>query len=643
MCGIAGIAGREVSGEGPALLQRMSGLIRHRGPDDQGALGWTGTGPVQLADEPRELAPARVLLAHRRLSILDLSAAGRQPMVTADGRHAIVFNGEIYNYRELRTELEGLGCAFRTRTDTEVLLQAFVRWGAAALNRLVGMFAFAVLDTRARTLFLARDFFGIKPLYYAPWAGGAAFASEVKPLLELPGVGRAAHPGRVYEYLSSGGSDHGPHTFFADVLQLPAGHYLEVDLDRPGELRPVQYWRLQAGAPARLSFAEAAEELRARFLDSVRLHLRSDVPVGAALSGGIDSSSIVMAMRALEPALELHTFSYVADDARVSEERWVDVVHAAAGTAAHKAQPGAGEMVAELDALIRVQEEPFGSTSNYAQNRVFRLAREAGIKVMLDGQGADELLGGYWPFLIARFGSLVYGGRFLRSARFLAQAARLPHVPARALMTGAAGVLVPAHLRSWARGAVKHRQDVAPDWLRSGWFRDRGADAAPSMPPPGRAMLRSHLRHSVETGLAALLRFEDRNSMAYSIESRVPFLTPQLAEFIFSLPEEYVVRGDGTSKAVFRQSMRGLVPDAILDRRDKIGFATPERDWLGAMRPWVEGVLRSDAAFRVPAVDREAMVSEWNAVLRGDRYFDPRVWRWINLIRWSEVFEVRYE
>ena len=639
MCGIAGIVGDAIS-INPSLVERCGTELNHRGPDDHGFLLWKEGKGARLSKDLPDVLDGRVFFAHQRLSIIDLSPAGWQPMGTSDGRYFIVFNGEIYNYVELRRELEKLGWGFRSHSDTEVLLHAYAQWGPSVLNRLSGMFAFAVLDTQERKLFLARDFFGIKPLFYAYHEGAFAFASEIKALLRLPGFPRKVNPGRVYEYLRFGGLDHGRETFFGEIRQLPAAHYLEVSLDHANDGRPVNYWKLDLEERTSLSLDDAAENLRTLFLDSVRLHLRSDVPVGACLSGGIDSSSIVAAIRHLEPDVELHTFSYAADDPSVNEERWVDMVGGATRAVVHKVRPTPEELVKDLDDLIGVQDEPFGSTSIYAQYRVFRLAKEAGIKVVLDGQGADELLGGYAPYLSTRLASLVAGGAWFEAMHFTSHARRLPHVRTGTLLFSAGGLLLPDFLRPWARRLIK--QELTSCWLNDQWFIDQGVKPAEPYRPRGKEMLRRHLYESLEFGLRSLLRYEDRNSMAHSIESRVPFLTPQLARFIYSLPQEYIVDRNGVGKSVFRRAMRGLVPDPILDRQDKIGFATPEQRWLSTLKPWVEAVLNSETARRIPALNHEALIAEWRDVLGKRRPFDWRVWRWINLIRWAALRQVEF-
>jgi len=567
-------------------------------------------------------------------------------MTTADGRFSIVFNGEIYNYLELRAELVKLGHQFQSQSDTEVLLHAFSEWGPACLPRLVGMFAFALLDLLERRLFLVRDFFGIKPLYYTNRHGVFAFASEIKALLELPGIQRTANPHRVFDYLRWGRTDHGNETLLSDIRQVPAAHFLELSLDSSGESRLQRFWRLDTSQRITLSLKEAAAKLRDLFLENIRLHLRSDVPVGAALSGGIDSSAIVAAMRLVEPNLDLHTISYIADDPALSEDCWVDLAGSKARAIVHKVKAAPDEMMDDLDHLIAQQDEPFGGTSIYAQYRVFRQARESGITVMLDGQGADEMLAGYRPFLASRMVSLVRQGQSSKAVRLLANAGRLPGRRATTqLLMEAASHLIQPEWQSLARRFLG-KQIIAP-WQNGNWFRNHGVLVEPSTfysTSKKEELLREHLRQSLEeTSLPMLLRYEDRNSMAHSIESRVPFLTPNIVSFVLSLPEEYLLASDGTSKNVFRLAMRGIVPDAILDRRDKIGFATPERHWLGVLRPWVEKTLISETARQIPAINAPAMMQDWKCVSEGKKAFDFRIWRWVNFIRWVEHNQVSFD
>src|SRR5215472_4438132 len=642
MCGIAGFVSNSRSIE-PDLMCSVFRRLAHRGPDDSGYLLFS-RGVTRVGRQlPCHEAVTGVALLHRRLSILDLSAGGWQPMSTRDQRFHIVYNGEIYNYVELRRELEELGHIFRSSSDTEVLLTAYAQWGKKALLRFVGMFAFAILDTKARSLLLARDFFGIKPLYYVLGPGVLVFASEIKALLELPWVKRRVNPTRLFDYLRYGHTDHSSETLFAEILQLAPAHLIEISIDAPEQPRQEAYWKMDLSRSQEISFDEAAKKVRDLFFESIRLHLRSDVPLGTALSGGIDSSSIVSVIRAVSPqTLELHTFSYIAPEKEINEERWVDLVTQAMGAVRHKVRSASEEICTDLEALVGTQDEPFGSTSIWAQYCVFRLARERGIKVMLDGQGADEILGGYRYYMAARLASLFRQKKWDKALRFLRSCSKWPGATTVWMLLRTGNFLLPETCQGFARRLVG--KDLAPSYLKVAWFQERNVKPSPPHSLRGKDVFKELLHQTLtETSLPHLLRYEDRNSMAFSIESRVPFLSPKLVQFMLSLPEEYLLASDGTPKAVFRKAMRGIVPDAILDRRDKIGFATPEREWLTLLRPWVEGVLKSDVVEQIPALNAKAVRREWENVLEGRASFDSRVWRWINLIQWSKQMAVVYE
>jgi asparagine synthase (glutamine-hydrolysing) len=665
MCGIFGIWNYGAAVDVRAL-ERATTAIHHRGPDDEGYLLLnTQTGANALC-AGRETNPALELpyldqyhdsdfnlgLGFRRLSILDLSPAGHQPMLSADGSCWIIFNGEIYNYVELRAELLRLGHEFHTGTDTEVILAAYQQWGGDCLKRFVGMWALAICDLKERQLFLARDPFGIKPLYYARNNQRLVFGSEIKALLAFGQVTRAVNPQRLYDYLTSGLTDQTSETLFTDIHQLLPAHLLAISFDEPARAKPEQYWRIELDNKLEVGFDEAAEHLRSLFLDNVRLHLRSDVRVGAALSGGIDSSAIVMGMRIAEPEMALHTVSYVADDPSVSEERWVDMVGAAAHSEIHKTHPTPNELVTDLDQLIATQDEPFGSTSIYAQYRVFRRAREAGITVMLDGQGADEMLAGYRSYLVPRLASLLRSGHWLRANTLFLKTANLPDVNRKELLVGTGGLLLP-HVIGRQKNLTQGLRQLAAraglvggstlSALNNEWFSSRGATPWRYANGQHRDLLRATLHNTlVQTSLPMLLRYEDRNSMAHSIESRVPFLTTALVEFVFALPEEYLIASDGTSKSVFRHAMRGIVSDAILDRKDKIGFATPERRWLDTLSPWINEVLGRAEDVNLPMLDLPVIRKELTEVLAGERGFDFRVWRWLNVISWARKLDVSF-
>lgn len=639
MCGIAGLIFSSPQHVSQKLLASLLASIEHRGPDDYGVMALTASGVNKGRCLELE-EPASLLFAHHRLSILELSQAGWQPMSSSDNQYHIVFNGEIYNYIELKAELIAQGYKFNSNSDTEVLLTAYRAWGVSCLNRFIGMFAFAILDLNKQSVFIARDFFGIKPLYYAVTSRGFAFASEIPALLNLPEIRRKVNPQRIYEYLRFGVTDHGSETLFAEINQLLPAHYLMISLNNPQRVEPQCFWTLDIHDQSTLSFDDAAEKLKELFLQSVRLHLRSDVPVGTALSGGIDSSSIVMMMRHLEPDLDIQTFSYIASDPRISEEKYCRIVTDAASTNSHTVQPSVEELSQDLESLIRLQGEPFGSTTIYAQHRVFRLAREAGIKVMLDGQGADEILAGYIPFKGAYLASLLRKNRWKDAYRFAQKTTRNSDISSKLLAQWTANYTFPPQLQSLGRRIVG--KDLRPEWLNWEWLESRGAKSYSLIHDTGNGSFKEILRSSLFYGLPKLLRYEDRNSMFFGIESRVPFLTPELVSFVYSLPANYIITSDGISKGIFRQAMRGIVPDSILDRRDKIGFSTPEKKWLTSANSLKQNILQDKNLAQIPCLNSLGVRNELEKFCNGKSTVSNSVWRLTNFVKWSEQFKAEY-
>lgn len=649
MCGILGLLARDRLELRGVDLQAALRSMRHRGPDDEGyllydparsealALGGAdtvpglGLPPVAASDPTR----FRCAFGHRRLSILDLSAAGHQPMATQDGRYWVTYNGEIYNYLELRRELEGRGVRFHTSSDTEVLLEAYRAWGVGMLPRLVGMFAFALLDTRDNTVLLARDQFGIKPLYLARSDRQLAFASEVKALLRLPGVRRRGNPSKVYQYVRYGVRDADAATVLEDVERLPAAHYLRVRLDSLETDGPHCYWKIDLAKRISPTFPEAVAEVRRMFDESVRLHLRSDVPIGATLSGGLDSSAIVRQVQSLlGPAQPLSTFSFVSDlDPVFNEEPYMDLI---TDTVVHKVRPQAADIAADIDEVMLALELPFESLSMYAQFRVFRLAREAGMKVILDGQGSDEIFAGYYSLIGARITGLLSQLRLPSAVRALSGAPSNARVYRARMMATAAGRLLPGSLQQTVAGLFGEPQ--YPDWLRADWFEARGVRPRLRAHGRGRDALREELRLGIEhLTLPALLRYEDGNSMHHSIESRVPFCVPELAEYALSLPDEYLISMNGETKCVFREAVADLLPEPIL-RREKVGFGVPERLWLRELRDWLESAPTDALPFLEPRKARR----EIEAALAADGRWPAHVWRMVNMAFWARSFEVEW-
>jgi asparagine synthase (glutamine-hydrolysing) len=626
MCGIAGVMGAgQASNDACALaLDAMD----HRGPDDRGSrvLDVDGT---------------RVWLGQTRLAIIDLSPGGLQPMSFADERYWIVFNGEIYNYRELREELRAQGVAFRTESDTEVLLASWAAWGEQAIPRLRGMFAFAVLDRHRGELVCARDAFGIKPFYFGTSGETWAFASEPTVVADLLGVKRRLNDQRLFEYLTFGASDRIGSTAFADVQSLPPGHVMRMELSDTTRTTSSRRWWNPSLEERRVPRAEAVETVREMFLQNIRLHLRSDVPLAVALSGGIDSSGITCGVRSVVGDAELHTFSYVSSDDAQSEARWVDSVNAHVGARPHRVVIGQDDLVRDIDDVIRALGEPFGSTSIYAQYRIFQAVREQGFTVTLDGQGADEIFGGYVGYPDFRMLSMLRRGDLIGMYRFLQAWGTEPDRSRKGVLRGVAAALAGDDVRRIVGARFEARQ--LPAWVDRSYVRDRGlrARALPRARAdwrPGRD-LASRLYKAISHGeLATLLRHGDRTAMRWSIESRTPFLTTDLAEYALSLPESYLVSPQGTTKSVLREALTGLVPADVLARRDKLGFATPESQWLRNLRP-VLGTWLDDVDM-LPMLDPTATRRFVTEALDQQRPLSGSVWRILCAIRWARLLDV---
>lgn len=622
MCGIVGGFWKKPEQGLEGRLETALLAMRHRGPDDKGF-------------ELTQFSGGVVALGHTRLSIIDLTAGGHQPMCSTDGRYALVFNGEIYNYRELRLELQSSGIRFHTGSDTEVLLHAWATWGQTCLHKLQGMFAFVIHDRQAETLTCARDAFGIKPFFYSFEPGRFAFASELPALMSIKPGRPLVDWQRSYDYLVNADYDSQPRTFVEGILHLPPAHWIIVNL-RTGTMNsPTAWWQPQVRDALPVSFNQAVEAVREQFLDNIRLHLRSDVPLGAALSGGIDSSAVVCAMRHVDRVSPIHTFSYIAAGSQLSEEKWVDEVNAHVGATPHKLVASGEELARDLDDMIRVQGEPFGSTSIYAQYRVFQKAKEAGITVTLDGQGADEMLAGYNGYPGLRLKSLIERGQFLQALHFAHNWSQWPGRSQHRAWMHLMQLMIPGSLNEMAKRAIG--RETVPAWLNKHVLREAGVVLKEFMHPMireghGRRVVERLRSSLLSRGLPELLRHADRNSMRFSVESRVPFLTLPMAELLLGLPEEFLISPQGETKSVFRAAMRGIVPDSILDRKDKIGFATPEREWLASIAPQLREWLR--VSEDIPFLNSVCLLQSFDEVMAGKRPFSWQVWRWVNFCRW---------
>lgn len=604
--------------------------IKHRGPDDLGV-------------EIENFGDKKAFLGHTRLSIIDLSEAGHQPMYNDDRSIAVVFNGEIYNYIELREQLKSKGVVFKTDTDTEVLLQSWAYWGESALRKFVGMFAFSIFDFRSKEVHCYRDAFGIKPFYYYIDNDEFSFASEIKPLLRLRDELPGANFQRCYDYLVFGDYDSNHETFFDGIFQLEPGQSLSVKIAEDGllEYSKRYWWSAKDIKPRGLSYDEAVQEVKEEFLNSVKLHLRSDVSLGVALSGGLDSSAIVCAIKSIDSKQPIQTFSFIADDEELSEEHWVDKVNDFVSAQSHKVRPSSDELLDDLDAMIEAQGEPFGSTSIYAQYRVFKLAREKGIVVTLDGQGADELLGGYDGFPEQRIIEYLKRFRFLSAFKFLRCWSKWPR---RSFNLGLLK-LTQALLPNFAYGFLRDLSGKSrrPKWLNLALLKTKNVrfeEERKTNVSKGKRGLNGFLKQNLsKRSLPSLLRHADRNSMSFSIESRVPFLTIPLAELLLSLDSKYLVSDEGQTKNIFRDALKDIVPEEILFRKDKVGFVTSEMKWFSELSNKLE-LLLSKAA-KIPILNSQEVENEFKLLLEGKRKFSWQYWRWINFIKWYDKFFIR--
>jgi len=673
MCGIAGFL--SFAPQPAKLIGRMTDLVRHRGPDDEGFVLFQ-----DLYDAPRVCGgpdtpknvyqagmmyapkenlynlgdyPITLALGHRRLSIVDLSPLGHQPMSSSDGRYWIVFNGEVYNHIELRAELEKVGYQFISHSDTEVILAAYDHWGVDCLTHFNGMWALVIFDRKAKRLFLARDRFGVKPLYYRISKFGVVFASEIKQFTALPDWRAKMNGQRVYDFLNWGITDHTDETLFAGVFQVRGGQAAVLDLTQMSMHRdrfivdaklPVYSWYELSPQPFKGTIEEAAQEFRAKLFDAVKLRLRADVPVGSCLSGGLDSSSIVCIANQLLREQNVHslqkTFSACADVARFDERKWIDIVVNAMGVEAHYVYPPLSGLFDEAPLITWHQDEPFGSTSIYAQWNVFRLAAQNNVKVMLDGQGADEQLAGYHGFFGPRLASLFRSLHWLDLIREITTMRRLHGYHYGTVLAYLANSTLPERIKNPLRRA-SGGVDASPAWLnvdKLGCLPTNpmialGASSAKTVQALSIAQLTA-------SNLPMLLHWEDRDSMGHSIESRVPFLDYRLVEFVIGLPDEYKLSG-GVTKRVLRDGMMGILPNEICERMDKMGFVTPEESWLRESASDVFRAQLADAVFVSHGIFKQAEVENMlEKMIDGRARFSFLPWRIISLGHWIKQFKV---
>ncbi|HNA84615.1 MAG TPA: asparagine synthase (glutamine-hydrolyzing) [Nitrospira sp.] len=610
MCGIAvaiGLNGRPVE---RAAVERMAKSLLHRGPDDGGIY-----------------MDGAVGMGFRRLSILDLSEAGHQPMVSQDGQYVLVFNGEIFNYVELRDELRKLGHQFRSSGDSEVLLAAYREWGRECLPKLNGMWAFVIYDRRHRRLFGSRDRFGVKPLYYSRDHTVIQFASEIKAL-RASGYQRVGINWRIASrFLLEGRLDSHNETFYDGIEQIPPGSGFEVGLD--GAWHQWTFWTLDA-LPKTIA-PDPAATFGDLFEDSVRIRMRSDVPVGVCLSGGLDSTAIICAAArhrdesaGTQPE-SLQAFCYMAKE--FDESKYIADTLLQTHAQLRQLETSPAELWNDVRKVLWFQDEPVHTMTAVVGYQLMRLAASQGIRVVLNGQGADETIGGYSSYFQDYWVSLLQQGRVGAAWQAVKAYTEAHGGNSRARMTAAASRCISWEMykigsyRTWAQARRQARIRQNP------WFSgDLTQHFISEDTPPSSAALSTALKQSVISApLPLYLRIEDRNSMAHSVEARLPFLDYRLVSFVCGLSDEWKVRGPW-NKYVLREGMKGRIPESVRSRVDKMGFPTASKKWFAhdLYEPLRE-ILASRTLRERGIYNTGALIADLDRHRRGEADFSNRL------------------
>jgi asparagine synthase (glutamine-hydrolysing) len=609
MCGIFGAVDVEgfFSPEDFARFVELTDLVSYRGPDASGYKGLRVKSSPGVSAEKRD-----IFLGHRRLSIIDLSDAGRQPMTDGEGRW-LIFNGEIFNFVELRSELEQLGDIFRTRSDSEVILRIYARYGVDGFAKLNGMWAFALVDLTQRRVVLSRDRFSIKPLYYTRQGSRIYFSSEIKQLLPLMPAKRLNRDAML-AFLSQLLLDHTNDTFFQGVSKVPPKTALVISFDT-GEVTCCQYWDYQSEPVD--DFDRAAEKFRELLEDSVRIRLRSDVRVGCLLSGGLDSSAIAMLCHGLG-ADNVETFSVISEDERYSEKRFIDLISAKTGVKNHKLLFQSPDVLSTLDRVLNHSDEPVAGFSVVAQYGIFRLVRQqSDVTVLLSGQGGDEILLGYLKFFFLYVQGLMRQGKLVKAANEL--------------------------LASLLRGTVLHQFRFSEarrylPWLNSELYggalsRDSGYTQTPIW--HSRDLRERQSEDLDRYSVPALAHYEDRNSMAHSLEVRHPFLDHRLVNYVLALPADYKIR-KGWTKYILRKSFPEM-PPSIAWRKDKQGFTTAEAKWIREdLQSVVRRTFKNSQLHQLGILDEREFLNYYERFVRGHSAFFLDVCRALIAEIWTQ-------
>jgi asparagine synthase (glutamine-hydrolysing) len=614
MCGICGIINYNNQAVQEGQLRQMMQIMKHRGPDDEGVYVENNIG-----------------LGFVRLSIIDLSQAGHQPKVSSDGNYVVVFNGEIFNYIELREELINKGVHFDTQTDTEVLLNAYIYWGEDCLHHFNGMWTVAIYDRRDQKVFIARDRFGVKPFYYLHTGELFGFSSEIPPLLSLLKEKPKPDYQSIFDFLVFNRTDQNENTFFTEIKKLQHGHSLLLDLRSPVPELPsvIHQWYILRDEVVKTTGFKTPQEFRELFSSAIGLRLRSDVPVGVCLSGGLDSSSIVSVLLNDFNKNDLSTFSAVYDKGQIGDETVFIQEYTSQLKNMYYITPDAQTLEHDLHSFVKAHGEPIPSTSPYAQFKVMELAKGK-VVVTLDGQGADEEFGGYHYFFGFYFKDLLKHGRlgklFLEMYQYLTKHRSLYG------MKSFIYFMLPERMRTKAR--IDEKGYLLEDFIET--YKNNSSIAGTLY---GSKSLKDALMDHFEYKLEHLLKWEDRNSMWFSLEARVPFLDYRIVEKVMATSEDLMIK-NGMTKYLLREAMKGILPEKIRTRRDKIGFETPQDEWFRSpvWQTIIMGILNSDTFRKRKLVDPEKALEQYKEHLSGKGNVSKEIWKWVHLELWFREF-----
>ncbi|HTB07978.1 MAG TPA: asparagine synthase (glutamine-hydrolyzing) [Bacteroidia bacterium] len=653
MCGIAGIIKFGGSTDVVSAIQKMNSTIRHRGPDGEGYLilkdgqeipAFGIDTPMQIVESSilhkpisslDKIASPDAIFAHRRLSIIDIQPTGHQPMCNIDKSLWITHNGEIYNYVELKQELIKLGHKFHTSSDTEVILNAYKEWGSDCVKRFNGMWAFVIYDKARNQLFASRDRFGVKPFYYVQNSSVFAFASEQKALLSSSLVQFKPNNEAIFDYWLFSSTEREEEGMFSGILELFPSHSLSLDL-QTGELKKWKYYTLNFSAEydnPQFDNDATVEKVKALVTDSVRLRMRADVEVGSCLSGGIDSSTIVSLMSKTGHK-NISTFTASFIDKGIDETKWAKIVSDSVHSNAHLVQPTSKELVKDLHDLIYCQDIPIWSTSTYAQYRVMELIKKSNIKVVLDGQGGDELFAGYEKYYFNYLQDILRSNglpAFLKASNKIKKQSSVKlYFKQLILKQYLFGLPHKQHMQ--ARLSIHPElKYLNKDFLYShSHLIEKESDTAESLNE-------GLYKDFYNALLKSYLKCEDRCSMWHSVESRTPFSDDvNLIEYVFSIPSKYKIKDD-TLKPLLREAMRGIVPQQILDRKDKKGYATPNGAWIADIKDDVRHIFENPLVAEY--MDTRKILKDYDKLFNRPEMVDNgRIFKLIAFPMWLTIF-----